>query len=104
LKSGIFVATFNGVKIVFARAKRDRCFEERGLAFEDAAEIFAAVTLDDDDNRRDYGERRVVTYGHLRGRLVCVVWTPRGGARHVISMRYANEREKRRFAKRSQEG
>jgi uncharacterized DUF497 family protein len=29
-----------------------------------------------------------------------VIWTPRGTARHVISMRKANAREKARFGKR----
>jgi uncharacterized DUF497 family protein len=50
------------------------------------------------------GGRRVISYGHLQGQLVCVVRTPRGKARHVIYMRYANGREKKRFEKRSREG
>jgi uncharacterized protein len=28
-------------------------------------------------------------------RMVMVVWTPRGNARHVISMRYCNARERK---------
>ncbi|HEU4372281.1 MAG TPA: BrnT family toxin [Telluria sp.] len=31
--------------------------------------------------------------GLLRDRWTVVVWTPRGEARRIISMRYANERE-----------
>jgi uncharacterized DUF497 family protein len=42
------------------------------------------VTFDRIDERRDYGERRIVTIWHLRGHMVIVVWTPRGEARHVI--------------------
>lgn len=61
-------------------------------------------TLDVIDNRFDYGEERVITVGHLDGRLVVVVWTERGDARHIISMRKANEREKKRFAQRLGEG
>jgi len=34
---------------------------------------------------------------------VIVVWTPRGSARHVFSMRKANDREKARFGKRLEE-
>jgi uncharacterized DUF497 family protein len=30
-------------------------------------------------------------------RMVVLVWTPRGAARHVISMRKANDREQRRY-------
>jgi hypothetical protein len=44
-----------------------------------------------------------MTVGHLRGRMVIVVWTARGDARHVISMRKANDREQARFANRFRE-
>ncbi|NML16416.1 BrnT family toxin [Azohydromonas caseinilytica] len=43
--------------------------------------------------RQDYGEQRTITFGLLHGRMVALVWTPRGAARRIISMRYANERE-----------
>ena len=55
------------------------------------------------DERRDYGEPRIITVGLLRGRMVIVVWTPRGNARHVMSMRKANDREKARFGQRLEE-
>jgi uncharacterized DUF497 family protein len=32
--------------------------------------------------------------GFLADRMVMVVWTPRDGTRHVISMRKCNDREK----------
>ncbi len=92
------------MEITFDPAKRDRTFRERGLAFEDAALVFEGRTLDQIDDRADYGEKRIVTVGHLAGRMVIVVWTQRGDARHVISMRKANEREQTRFAQRLEEG
>ena len=91
------------MKITSDPAKRAATLAERGLDFEDAAEVFQGDTLDFPDDRRDYGELRMVTVGHLRGRMVIVVWTPRGNARHVISMRKANAREKARFGKRLEE-
>jgi uncharacterized DUF497 family protein len=51
------------------------------------------------DSRLNYGERRWVTVGYLDGRVVVVVWTPRGQARRIISMRKANEREIAKFAR-----
>jgi uncharacterized protein len=45
----------------------------------------------------------MISVGHLRGRLVIVGWTVRGDARHVFSMRKANDREKRRFEERFRE-
>lgn len=50
------------------------------------------------DTRRDYGERRVICYGLLSGRLVVIGYTPRGTTRHIFSMRKANHREKARLA------
>jgi uncharacterized DUF497 family protein len=91
------------MKITYDPAKRAVTLAERGIDFEDAAEVFSGDTLDHPDDRRDYGELRMLTVGHLRGRMVIVVWTPRGSARHVISMRKANAREKARFGKQFEE-
>jgi len=88
------------MKITCDPVKRATTLAERGLDFEDAAEVFRGDTLDFPDDRRDYGELRMLTVGHLRGRMVIVIWTQRGNARHVISMRKANAREKTRFGKR----
>jgi uncharacterized DUF497 family protein len=92
------------MKITCDPVKRAITLAKRGLDFEDAAEFFHDDTLDFPDNRRDYGEPRILTVGHLRGRMMIVIWTPRGTARHVISMRKANAREKARFGKRFEEG
>ena len=89
------------MKITYDPVKRAVTLAERGLDFEDAVELFRGDTLDFPDDRRDYGELRTV--GHLRERMMIVIWTPRGNARHVISMRKANAREKARFGKRFEE-
>jgi uncharacterized DUF497 family protein len=84
--------------ITYDRNKRAKTLAERGLDFEEAADIFAGPTIETLDERRAYGEERVLCFGYLRGRLVMVGYTVRGEARHVFSMRKANEREKARFA------
>ena len=63
----------------------------------DAALIFSGVTVEIEDTRKNYGEKRVICYGLLAGRVVVVGYTPRGADRHVFSMRKANEREKARI-------
>lgn len=83
--------------VTYDPVKRERTLRERGLDFEDAKEVFAGPTFDQEDERRDYGERRVITIGFLRGRMVVLVWTPRGDDRHIISLRKANEQEKARY-------
>ncbi len=92
------------MRITFDPAKRAWTLRERGLDFEHAAQVFAGLTIDIPDLRRDYGEPRINSVGHLRGRMVIVCWTPRGDARHIISMRKANEREKARYRQQLEEG
>jgi len=86
------------MRITFDPAKRARTLADRGLNFEDAAQVFAGATFEIEDKRKDYGETRVICYGLLAGRMVVVGYVPRGNTRHVFSMRKANEREKERIA------
>lgn len=86
------------MRITFDPVKRDKTLAERGLDFQDAAVDFAGTTVEVIDERKDYGERRIVCYGLLHGRVVVVGHTPRGTARHIFSMRKANDREQTRLA------
>ena len=81
------------VRITFDRTKRDKTLKERGLDFRRAREVFSTIHLTRPDDRSEYGEQRFITAGRLDDRMVVIVWTPRGRARRVISMRKANERE-----------
>jgi uncharacterized protein len=81
------------VRITCDPAKRRRTLEERGLDMRRAKEIFAGLHFTRVDDRFDYGEPRFVTVGWLDSSLVVFVWTPRGSARRVISMRHCHERE-----------
>ena len=67
--------------ITYDSVKRERTLLERGLDFESAEEVFAGMTIDREDTRRDYGEARIITVGCLRERVVVVVWTARGDGR-----------------------
>jgi len=50
------------------------------------------ITLDDD--REAYGELRLQSLGMFEGRVVFLVWTPRGDdTAHLISCRYADRQE-----------
>ena len=86
------------MQITYDPAKRNATLAERGLDFEDAAHVFAGITVDVEDTRQDYGEQRMICYGWLADRMVVVGYTPRGAARHIFSMRKANEREQIRLA------
>ena len=90
--------------VEFDAAKRDATLEARGLDMARAGEVFAGATLTVEDDRQDYGEDRFITIGFLDERMVILVWTPRNGARRVISMRKANEREQALYTPRFREG
>ena len=86
--------------IEFDAAKREATLRARGLDMARAEEVFAGATLTVEDDRRAYGEDRFITIGFLDEMMVVVVWTPRGGLHRIISMRKANERERRLYSPR----
>ena len=97
LRPTIFVDTLT-VQLSYDSAKRDWTLSNRGLDFEDAAEVFDGPTAEVEDTRRAYGETRIICFGFLRGRMVVIGYTQRGSVRHVFSMRKANDREQTRLA------
>ncbi len=85
------------MNISFDKIKRDKTFEERGLAFEDASLVFDGPTYEIIDSRIDYGEDRIICFGYLNTRLVVIGYVERGDIRHIFSMRKANERERKKI-------
>jgi uncharacterized protein len=86
------------VKVTFDPQKRLRTLSERGIDFAvDAEKVFAGRTIGFDDDRFDFGEKREIAVGWLGGRMVVVVWTQRGAARHIISMRFCHAKERAKF-------
>ncbi len=75
--------------------------EKHGVRFEVAAMVFCdpdRVTVTDD--RFDYGEERLVTFGLIENRLFVVVHVDDGTSQtiRIISARKANTRERGRHA------
>ena len=70
---------------------------ERGFNFEYAARIFAGDIAEREDTRRNYGERRIIAYGAVGGRVLAVVSTWRDGRRRIISARPANRKERNAY-------
>lgn len=85
------------MRITCGPAKRAWTLAVRSLDMRRADEIFAGLHLTRPDDRFDYGEPRFVSVGRLDARLVVFVWTPRGSARRIISMRHCHEREAKRI-------
>ena len=78
-------------------AKRAANLLKHGVDFRSAEEFFSNEIVVLTDNRRDYGEKRFTSIGLIKGRMMIVVFTRKGDKYRIISMRKANEREKKRF-------
>ena len=100
MTSNFIVTTLIQVQIKFDPDKRAKTLTERGLDFARAGEVFGGRHFTAEDTREDYSEPRYITLGKLDGRMVVLVWTPRGEVRRIVSMRKANEREQARYAHR----
>ncbi len=74
--------------------KSERNQLDRGLTFELVIPLFEGPTLERIDERRDYGEMRMQAIGLVAGRALLWVYTDRGTVRRIISLRYANRRER----------
>lgn len=77
--------------------KRALTLEHRGLDFAHAVKLFGGSTLTVEDDRSDYGEVRFQTIGKIGRTTIMVVWTPRGEARRIISMRKCEVYERERY-------
>jgi uncharacterized DUF497 family protein len=86
------------MRITFDPAKSLRNEAERGLPFALAKEFDWSTALIAEDTREDYLEKRYQALGFLGEHLHMLVFTPRDGAVHVISLRRANQRERTRHA------
>ena len=91
-----------GVEIAFDPEKNERNIRERGLSFELAAEFDFETSVTTEDTRRDYGETRFRSLGFIGAELHAVVFTVRGDAMRIISLRRANRRERARYEKNSE--
>ena len=87
--------------ITYDRAKSARNEELRGISFERANHFNWSTALVAEDKRKDYEEVRYQALGEIERRLHMLVFTPRGIDVHVISLRKANARERRRYASQS---
>lgn len=82
-------------------AKSDANYRERGFDFEFASLIFEGFTLERADNRKEYGEVRVIAVGRVADLCLTLVYTDRSGpegvTRRIISARRSNQREREAY-------
>lgn len=83
--------------ITYDPGKNEKNIAERGISFDRASEFEWSGALVVEDTRKDYREARFQALGFIEGRLHMLVFTPRAGDTHVMSLRKANKREVKRY-------
>jgi uncharacterized DUF497 family protein len=78
-------------------AKRRRNLRLHGLDFAGAEAIWDCPTVTREDRRKDYGEKRLVTFGLLDVEVVVLVYVERDDDMHIISLRRAEKYEARYY-------
>jgi uncharacterized DUF497 family protein len=74
--------------------KSQRNEAERGLPVELAVLLFDGPVIEGVDGRQAYGEVRIRAIGGVGEVILHCVYTPRRGAHRIISLRYANRKER----------
>ena len=90
--------TIKSVEITFDPAKDALNVTKHGVSLVLASDLEWEYLLAKPDQRRDYGELRLLGYAPMGSRVFCVVFTDRGDQRRIISLRKANRREVKRYA------
>ncbi len=87
------------MKVEWDERKRRANLRKHGIDFVGCEHIFAGATMTMPDDRGDYGEERLVTFGLLEGRVVIVVHSEGLETIRIISIRKATKREQALFFK-----
>ncbi|CAA6603954.1 conserved hypothetical protein [Rhodospirillaceae bacterium LM-1] len=87
------------MKIVFDPDKDDWNIRHRGLSFEQARDLEFETAIFLNDDRKAYGEQRLIAIGYLGDRLHILCFTPVPEGIRVISFRKANAREAEKYGK-----
>lgn len=84
-------------RFIWDERKRASNLRKHGVDFAivERFEFDTAVIVVDD--RKDYGEPRYRAFGVIEGRLHVLIFSARGAQTRVISLRRANDRERRNY-------
>ncbi len=80
--------------IEFDPAKDAQNIVLRGISLAEAETLLTSFTVEWSDERRDYGETRIIAIGEIGGVEHVCVYTRRGEGVRPISLRRANRKER----------
>ena len=85
------------MEITYDNKKNQSNKEKHGVYLSDAVNLDWDTLISRPDTRNDYGEFREIGLGYIDDRLYCVVFTQREESLRIISLRKANDREKKYY-------
>ncbi len=89
---------FEDEEFEWDRTKSAESAQSHGVPFEEARKVFDDPHgLDFEDRSQSYDEQRFIRIATAIGRILFVVWTPRGERRRILSARAAERQERRRY-------
>jgi uncharacterized DUF497 family protein len=89
---------FQDEQFEWDRAKSTESVRTHGVLFEEARKVFDdPYGLDFEDRSQSYDEQRFIRIATAAGRVLFVVWAPRGERKLIISARVAERQERRRY-------
>jgi hypothetical protein len=80
--------------IEFDPAKDAANVAVHGISLAEAEVLLSGFTVQRVDDRRDYGEVRIIAIGEIKRRIFTCIYTRRGGTDRLISLRPAHRRER----------
>lgn len=87
------------MEITFDPVKNARNIRVRGLSFERTVDFDFESTIVTIDERREYGETRIVAAGYMDGRLHVLCFVETDAGIRVVSFLNANLREVNKYGK-----
>ena len=90
------------MRVTYDLGKSSRNEALRGLSFDLVKQFDWSGAQLVEDTRKNYNEQRIQALRYIGEHLHVMVFTPRDGAVHVISLRRANRRERTRYAAQAQ--
>lgn len=86
------------MEITYDTNKNAINIEKHGVSLSDAGLLEWDLLWVEQDKRHDYDEIRMLGFAPIGSRVYCIVYTDRGDARRIISLRKANRREVKCYA------
>ena len=85
--------------ITYDEPKRQANISKHGIDLAECESVFDAPMLTAEDASEAYGEQRLKSLCWLNGEVVVLVWAERSDGPHLISCRYGEPHETRRYFK-----